>query len=51
MYSSIENENAWFNDFNGPVFFPHDASNSCCVLISYLGKKSFFLNKQKTDKS
>ena len=31
-------------------FFPHEASNSCSVLIAYLGKTSFFHNRQKTDK-
>ena len=29
---------------------PHSASNSCGVLIAYLGEKSFVLTKQKTDK-
>ena len=47
----IKNEKAWVNDFNGPVFFSHEASNSCGVLIAYLGKTSFALNKQKTDKA
>ena len=51
QYSSIENENAWINDFSYPAFFSHGASNSCGVLIAYLGKKSLVLNKQKTDKA
>ena len=33
------------------VFFPHGTSNSRGVLIAYLGKTSFVLNKQKTDKA
>ena len=33
------------------VFFSHGASNSCGVLIAYLGKKSFVLNEQKTNKA
>ena len=37
--------------FDGPVFFSHGASNSCGVLIAYLGKTSFVLNKQKTVKA
>ena len=45
--STIKNENTWVNDFNGTVFFSHGASNSCVVLIAYLGKTSFVLNKQK----
>ena len=32
-------------------FFSHDLSHSWAVLIGYLGKKSFVLNKQKTDKA
>ena len=50
-HSAIKNENTWVNDFNGLVFFSHGASNSCGVLIAYLGKTSFVLNKQKTDKA
>ena len=46
--SSIKNENTQENDFNGvSVLF---SSNSCNVLIAYVGKTSFVLNKQKTDK-
>ena len=50
-HSSIKNENTWDNDFNGPVFFSHGASNSCGVLLTYLSKTSFVLNEQKTDKA
>ena len=50
-HSTIKNESTWVNDFNGPVFFSHGVSNSCGVVIAYLGKTSFFLNKQKTDKA
>ena len=49
--SVIKNGKVWVNDFNGLVFFSHDASKSCVVLIVYHGKKYFFLNKQKTDKA
>ena len=35
--------------FNWPVFFSQRASSSCGILISYLGKISFVLNKQKSD--
>ena len=34
-----------------PVFFSHGTSNSCSVLIAYLGKTTFVLNKHKTDKA
>ena len=50
-HSSIKNENAQVNHFNGPVFCSYNASNSCGVLIAYLGKKSFLFNKQKRDKA
>ena len=50
-HSSTKGENAWMNVFNYPVFFSHGASNTCSVLIVYLGKKSFILNEQKTGKS
>ena len=43
-HSTIKSENTWVNDFNGPRFFSHGASNSCSVLIAYLGKTSFALN-------
>ena len=37
-HSTIKNENSWFNDFNGLVFFSRRTSTSCGVLIAYLGK-------------
>ena len=51
IHSSIKNENAWVNDFNCPVFFSHGVSNSCGVLIAYLGTKSFVLNEHKSNKA
>ena len=50
-HSTTKNENTWVNDFNGLVFFSHGTSNSYSVLIAYLGKTSFVLNKLKTDKA
>ena len=50
-FSTIKNENTWVNNFNGPVLFSHRESISCGILIVYLGKTSFFLNEQKTDKA
>ena len=50
-HSTIKNQNTWVNNFNGLVFFSHGASNSCGVLIAYLGKTSFVLNKQKAVKA
>ena len=50
-HPTIKNENTWVSDFNGPVFFFHGTSTSCGVLIDYLGKTFFVLNKRKTDKA
>ena len=33
------------------LFFSYGTSNSCGVLVAYLGKISFALNNQKTDKA
>lgn len=44
-HSSIKNENAQVNHFNGPVFCSYNASNG--VLIAYLGKKFFFSVNRK----
>ena len=33
------------------LFFSYGTSNSCGVLVAYLGKTSFVLNNQKTDKA
>ena len=50
-HDEVAKKDKVYFDFNGGVFFPHEASNSCGVLIAYLGKTSFFHNKQKTDKA
>ena len=38
-------------NFSWSVFFSHGTSNSCGLLLAYLGKTSFVLNKQKTDEA
>ena len=46
---SISNEeNAWADDFKGQVFLSHDTSNSCGVLIAYLGCKSFVIKNKRS---
>ena len=50
-HSTIKNKNTWVKCFNGRVFFSYGASKSSSVLIAYLGKASFALNKQKADKA
>ena len=44
-HSTIKNENTRVNDFNRQAFISHGTSNSYGVLISYLDKTSFVLNK------
>ena len=34
-HSISNDENGWADDFKGQVFFSHDTSNSCSVLITY----------------
>ena len=51
IYFSSKNENAWVSEFSWPVFFFQGACNLCGVLITYLCKRSFFLNEQKTDEA
>ena len=41
---------SFFYEKRFPVF-SHGVTNSCGVLIAYVGKMSFIFNKQKTDKA
>ena len=49
-HSNSKIEQKWKEDFKGQVFFSHGKTNSCGVLIAYLGTETFFVNKQETDK-
>ena len=46
-YDEVAKKDQVYFDFNGPVFFPHEASNTCGVLIVYLGKTSFSIINKK----
>ena len=47
---SCENTyNDWRNDFKGDLFFSHGTTNSCGVMIGYLGNNNFHVNKIKSD--
>ena len=50
-HSTFNDENIWEDDFNGPVFYSHDTSQSCGVLIAYFGNLNFSNNKQVGDKN
>ena len=50
IQSSSKVEQKWKEDFKGRVFFSHGKTNSCGVLTTYLGKKTFNVKKQETNK-
>ena len=39
-HSTINDENKWTNEFGGKVFFSHGSSNSCGVLIGFVGSNN-----------
>ena len=43
-HSKLEDESKWKDDFQAPIFFSHGTSNSCGVLIAYIGQSFFFSN-------
>ena len=45
----LEDEQEWKDNFRGHTFFSHGKSNSCGVLISFIGTQKFILNQQKND--
>ena len=51
IHFTCKNESAWVSDFTWPVFSDQGACNLCSVLMTYLAKRSFFLNEQKTDEA
>ena len=50
-HSTCNDENIWKNEFNVPVFYSHGTSQSCDVLIAFLGNLNFSVNKQAGDKN
>ena len=52
IHSTFNDENAWKNDFNVPVFYSHSTSQSCGVLIVFFfGNLNFLVYKQVGDKN
>ena len=49
-HSNNKIKQEWKEDFKDQVFFSHGKTNSSGALIAYFRKKTFFVNKQKTDK-
>ena len=42
-HSPVNDEIKWKDDFKGEVFYSHGKSNSCAVLICFIGYKTFLL--------
>ena len=45
-HSTINDEIRWKDDFKGEVFYSHGKSNSCGVLICFIGPKKFFISNK-----
>ena len=50
-HSTINNELKWKDEFKGALFFAHGKSNSCGVLIGFLGNKPFTVVHEFSDKN
>ena len=48
-YSSHDTVINWRDNFNGDLFFSHGTTNSCGVLIGYLGSNKIKVNGIKND--
>ena len=48
-HSSTEDKQKWRDNFSSNTFFSHGKTNSCGVLISYIGTQNFVVKNQKTD--
>ena len=49
MHSTEDAHNKWRDDFQGQIFFSHGTTNSCGVMIGFLGNKKIKYNKIRTD--
>ena len=45
-HSTVNDEIKWKDDFKGEVFYLHGKSNSCCVLICFIGSKKLFIRNK-----
>ena len=50
-HSTINNELKWKDEFKGALFFSYRKSNSCGVLIGFLGNKPFTVVHEFSDKN
>ena len=50
-HSTINNKLKWKGEFKGALFFSHGKSNSCGVLIGFLGNKHFTVVHEFSDKN
>ena len=48
-HSTINDEIKWKDDFKGEVFYSHGKSNSCGVLICFIGSKRLFIRNKLSD--
>ena len=48
-HSSNDTIDEWRDQWKGEIFFSHGTTNSCGVMIGYLGSKNFFVNKMSHD--
>ena len=48
--STLKEEDKWTQEFKGLLFFSHDKSNSCGVLICYFGSKNLKTRNKIADK-
>ena len=48
-YSIVNDEIKWKDDFKGEFFYSHGKSNSCNVLICFIGSKNIFVRNKLSD--
>ena len=48
-HSTVNDEIKWKDDFKGEVFYSHSKSNSCGVLICFIGSKKVFIRNKLSD--
>ena len=48
-HSTVNDEIKWKDDFKGEVFYSHGKSNSCGVLICFIGSKRLFIRNKLPD--
>ena len=47
--STVNDEVKWKDDFEGKVFYSHGKSNSCGILICFIGSKKVFIRNKLSD--